>query len=333
MKNRIVSNVLLRMDEHLTPDNMEILRTALCIALMGVVVTPENKKVPDELVALDDNVNTRPYMMFFVSKKIEGLSEKTLVYYRMEINAFLQFCIKPLQSVTTDDLRYFLATRGNISNVTLDNKRRILNSFFSWLHCEEYITKNPMARLKVIRQEKRVKKPFSEHEIECLRDACDNIRETAILDLLLSTGMRVGELHLLNRSSVDFARGELTVFGKGAKERVCYLNPKASKHLADYLASRTDKDDALIVPANNGGNRRLGITGLEKVVRDIGVRAGVKDVHPHRFRRTAATIAINRGMPVEQVQQMLGHEQIATTMRYAIVALENVKVAHAKYLS
>jgi len=332
VKERVINDILLAMSTILDDGQLEKLSITLHTKTHGVRMEAiENTGT--ELALSDASINARAYQMFFVTKKIEGLSEKSLRYYRGEIDGFFKVFQKSLSEVTADDVRYFLATRQGCSKVTLDNKRRVLNSFFSWLTSEDYLPKNPMSRLKVIKRERYLKKAFSEDEIEKLRDSCADKRDLAIVDLLLSTGMRCGELAILDRSSVDLLRGELTVFGKGSKERLCYLNSKAKKHLTDYLETRTDNDSALIIAQGNRDRHRLQISGIEKVIRDIGSRAGVTDVHPHRFRRTAATLAINRGMPIEQVQQMLGHEQIETTMRYAIVARENVKNSHGKYLS
>jgi site-specific recombinase XerD len=335
-KDSVIKNILLDMNSRLDGDTMRDLENVLCSRLCGYDVILKKESVSDLAVA-DKTDDARSYQMFFIAKKIEGLSDRSLGYYKLEIDALLTFCRKPLGTVAADDVRYYLATRGPAcSNRTLDNKRRVLSSFFTWLASEGRIDRNPMLRVKVIRTGKQVKKAFSEEETELLRDACKNKRETAVVDLLLSTGMRCGELCGLNVTSVDFSNSEITVLGKGNKERVCYMNPKAKLHLADYLAERKDNNPALFLttPSNSMTNPgRMSVSAVEGLVRRIGKRAGVKNVHPHRFRRTAATIALNRGMPIDQVQQLLGHEQIATTMIYAMAARDSVKTSHSKFLS
>lgn len=286
----------------------------------------------EKQLTTDISPNLRAYQMFFVAKKIEGLSEKSLKYYRLIINQFMGIITKPFSTITTDDVRYYFATRQNVSLVTLTNERRILLSFFGWLAGEEYITKNPVLRIKNIKQPKVIKKPFNQTEIEELRDACNNVRDRAIIEVLLSTGMRCDELCKSNINDVDFSSGEITVTGKGNKQRICYLNASAKKRLKDYLESRNDNCEALFVPLKISKHKRLFNGGVLTIVHEIGRAANVSNVHPHRFRRTAATIALQRGMPVEQVRVMLGHEKIDTTVRYAITADETVKQSHAKYM-
>ena len=241
---------------------------------------------------------------------------------------------KPLNEITTDDIRQHLAgCAERVSKVTIDNKRRIYNSFFSWMEDEEHILKNPVKRIRKVRQEKKIPKPFSEEELERLRDAATGERDRAIVELLTSTGMRIGEMELLNINDVDFQAGEIVVFGKGAKERIVYLNAKARVALTKYLDSRSDKNKALFVSKGRKNPSRLMGRGAAMALKALEGKAGVENVHPHRFRRTAATIAISRGMPIEQVREMLGHVNIETTTRYAIVSERNVKASHAKYLN
>jgi len=280
----------------------------------------------------DISPDIRAYQMFFVAKKIEGLSEKSLIYYRLIINKFMQTITKPFSVITTDDVRYYFATRQNVSLVTITNERRILLSFFGWLAGEEYISKNPVLRIKNIKQPKVIKKPFTQIEIEELRDACNNIRNRAIIEVLLSTGMRCNELCTASISDVDFSSGEITVTGKGNKQRICYLNASAKKRLKDYLESRKDNYPSLFVPHKIGKHTRLLNGAILNIVHSIGKTANIQNVHPHRFRRTAATIALQRGMPVEQVRVLLGHEKIDTTVKYAITADETVKQSHARYM-
>jgi len=286
-------------------------------------------------LSADISPDVKAYQMYFVAKKVEGVADKSLKCYRYTIDKFLKMCQKPLVAIGANDVRFFMASRQGIALTTLDNERRYLSSFFTWLHDEEYIPKNPMKKIKAVKQARVVRKPYSGREIEELRDACNDKRERAIIEVLLSTGMRVGELHGVDRD--DVSGSEVLVTGKGNKQRICYLNETALKRLNDYLAERSDKLQPLILADHSAKDAakygyRLGIGRFEEIVRYIGRRAGVAETHPHKFRRTAATTALQRGMPIEQVQRMLGHESIETTLRYAHTADETVKHAHSKYM-
>jgi len=314
---------------------MRAVESALHTALHGYTVT---KEVTETALSSDINPDVQAYQMFFVAKRVEGLSENTLKVYAYTYNKFFRIIQKPISAITTNDVRYYLATRQGVKPTTIDNERRNLNTLFSWLEQEEYITRNPMRRIKKIKQGRVVRMPFSATEIEELRDACLNERERAIVEVLLSTGMRVGELCGLNKSDIDHYSGEALVTGKGNKQRICYLNAIARKRIKDYLDTRTDDWAALIVADKNGkgntrkGGYRLGLGRIEALVREIGRRAGVSSTHPHRFRRTAASMALQRGMPIDQVRIMLGHESMETTLRYAITSDETVKQSHSKYM-
>ena len=293
------------------------------------------QKSTETALTTDINPDMRAYQMFFVAKKVEGLSDNSLTYYTTILKQFFGIITKPLATITTDDIRYFLATKSNISLTSVNNMRRVLSSFFSWLHNEEYIQKNPLVKIKNIKQPKIIKKPFSQTEIEELRDACNNLRDRAIIEVLLSTGMRCGELCASNISDIDFASGEILVTGKGNKQRICYLNATAKKRLKDYLESRNDNYRAVFTGLHNRyaiSENRIQKGGIETQLRNIGKLAGVANTHPHRFRRTAATVALQRGMPVEQVQTMLGHEKIETTIIYAKTSDSTVKHTHARLM-
>lgn len=273
--------------------------------------------------------------LFLEAKKIEGCSERTIQYYRVTIEKMLQKVTIPVRKITTEDMRDYLAGYqqvNNCSKVTVDNVRRNISSFFFWLEEENYILKSPMRRIHKIKTNKQVKETISDEDIEKLRDACKCTRDLAIIDLLYSTGMRVGELVNLNRSDVNFELRECIVFGKGGKERKVYFDAKAKLHLQEYLNGRVDDDPALFVTLDKPFER-LKISGVEIRVRSLGKSVGLTKIHPHKFRRSMATRAIDKGMPIEQVQKILGHSQIDTTMQYAIVNQGNVKISHQKYIS
>lgn len=273
--------------------------------------------------------------IFICAKQVEGCSEKSVKYYKSTIENMLKVIRKPINSITTEELREYLADYQNkslCSKVNLDNIRRILSSFFSWLEEENYILKNPIRRIHKIRTGKVVKETYSDETLEILRDSCIEIRDLAMIDLLNSSGMRVGELVKLNIKDIDFYERECVVFGKGDKERKVYFDAKTKIHLQNYLNSRKDDNEALFVSLIKPYNR-LQISGVEIRIRQLGRKLNISKVHPHKFRRTLATRAIDKGMPIEQVQQLLGHQKIDTTMQYAMVDQSNVKLAHKKYIS
>lgn len=282
------------------------------------------------------NISNEEFLeMFLTAKKIEGCSERTIKYYRMTTNHLLGYLKEPIRKVTTETMRQYLVGYQKINNcgkTTVDNIRRNISSFFSWLEEEDYILKSPMRRIHKIKTKKTVKNIISDEEIERLRDSCDNIRDTAMVDLLYSTGIRVGELVRLNREDINFSERECVVFGKGDKERRVYFDAKAKIHLEEYLQSRTDTNPALFVTLDQPYDR-LKISGVEIRLRQLGRKLKIEKIHPHKFRRTMATRAIDKGMPIEQVQKILGHSQIDTTMRYAIVNQNNVKASHRKYIA
>lgn len=272
--------------------------------------------------------------VFIAAKRVEGCSEKSLRYYESTIRNMLESINKPECQITTEDLRSYLDTyqrRGTVSKVTLDNVRRILSSFFAWLEDEDYIVKSPVRRIHKVKTGKTVKETYTDESLEMMRDHCDNLRDLAMIDLLASTGIRVGELVKLNRSDVDFENRECIVFGKGNKERKVYFDARTKIHLQRYLAERSDESDALFVSLLNPFER-LQISGVEIRLRKIGRELNFQKVHPHKFRRTLATMAIDKGMPIEQVQQLLGHQSIDTTLQYAMVNQNNVKESHRKYI-
>lgn len=273
--------------------------------------------------------------MFLAAKKIEGCSERTITYYSSSITHLINCIDKSLKFITTDDMRVYLSNYQqlrNCSKVTVDNVRRNISSFFTWLEEEDYILKSPMRRIHKIKTKKPVKEIISDETIERLRDICANKRDLAIIDLLYSTGIRVGELVKLNIEDINFEERECIVFGKGDKERKVYFDAKTKLHLRMYIDSRNDDNPALFVSMDKPHNR-LKISGVEIRLRQLGRLSGVGRIHPHKFRRTMATRAIDKGMPIEQVQKILGHSQIDTTMQYAIVNQNNVKASHRKFIA
>ena len=271
---------------------------------------------------------------FLAAKKIEGCSEKTLNYYKKTIALSLDVINKEIVHITTDDLRLYLTNyqdNKKISKVTIDNIRRILSSFFAWLEDEDYIIKSPVRRIHKVKTAKIIKETYSDESLELMRDSCSNIRDLAMIDLLASTGMRVGELVLLNKSDVNFMERECIVFGKGNKERIVYFDARTKIHLQNYLNSRDDNNEALFVTLKRPNNR-LKIGGIETRLRNFGKKLKINKVHPHKFRRTLATMAIDKGMPIEQLQHLLGHQKIDTTLQYAMVKQSNVKNSHRRYI-
>jgi len=271
--------------------------------------------------------------MFLSAKRVEGLSNDTLKYYTYVVRRMASTINKPILDITADDIRGWLSAhkeKNNCTNVTMNNMRRVLSSFFGWLENEDYITKSPMRRIANIKTPKVIRKILTKEMIEKLRYACVNTCELSIIDFLLSTGVRVGELVRLNRCDIDFEQKECIVLGKGNKERIVYLNDKCVQSLKKYLDNRLDKNPALFISSVKG--LRYSKSCVETLMRKLGDRAGIPSVHPHRFRRTLATTACEKGMPIEQVQQLLGHVRIDTTMNYVMVNQANVKNSHKKYV-
>ena len=332
-KDEVIRNITGALIGHFESEQLRIIENTLYLQLYDYELHKIDNK--DTQLTTDISPDVKAIQMFFVAKKVTGLSEQSLKFYSSTLKWFFGIIQKPLSLITADDIRLYLATL-KCTTVTANGYRRILSSFFAWLAAEEYIPKNPMLKITKIKEPKPVKKPFSAEEIEELRDAARDKRELAIVDILLSTGMRVGELYKINRKDVNFASGEVIVTGKGNKQRTCYLNAPAMKHLKDYLAERTDDYEPLIVTKQNmkkcPEENRLNISGIEVMIRELGRAIGIKNVHPHRFRRTAATIALQRGMTIEQVRIMLGHESIDTTLKYAIVSDSTVKHSHTKLM-
>ena len=312
-------------------DMADVLNAAQLKRLQEVLLKRLVKDEPEK-----KKISNQEYLnKFLEAKKIEGCSERTIKYYKVTVEQLLKKVLHPIRKVTTEQMREYLVDYQKINNcgkTTIDNVRRNISSFFSWLEEEDYILKSPMRRIHKIRAEKLVKNVITDEDIERLRDGCDCLRDVAMIDLLYSTGIRVGELVRLNRADINFSERECVVFGKGDKERRVYFDAKSKIHLINYLKSRIDDNTALFVSLDKPYNR-LKISGVEIRLRQLGRKLHLDRVHPHKFRRSMATRAIDKGMPIEQVQKILGHSQIDTTMQYAIVNQNNVKAAHRKYIS
>jgi site-specific recombinase XerD len=329
MKDKLITVIQTSMASVLNPAQQEKLRRVLTYHLHNVEVTEGKAPNPQETAE-----NGGLLEVFIAAKRVEGCSEKSLKYYDSTIRQMTDSVKKPVREIVTDDLRIYLADyqkeRGS-SKVTIDNMRRIFSSFFEWLEDEDYILKSPVRRIHKIKADKTIKETFSDEGLELLRDACEEIRDLAMIDMLASTGMRVGELVGLNREDINFHERECVVFGKGSTERLVYFDARTKIHLRNYLDGRNDANPALFVSLTLPG-KRLMIGGVETRLREIGKRADMQKVHPHKFRRTLATRAIDKGMPIEQVQRLLGHVKIDTTMSYAMVNQTNVKNSHRKFI-
>ena len=326
MKQDLINDVVQGMLPYLNNAQNERLQEVLQYTLARYEVT-ENKQ--------QEKISEQNFVELFLSaKQIEGCSEKSLKYYKATIEAMLNELQKDIKHIVTDDIRGYLTEyqeKKKLSKVTIDNIRRILSSFFSWLEDEDYILKSPVRRIHKVKTGTNIKETYSDEALELMRDNCTEPRDLAMIDMLASTGMRVGEMVLLNRNDIDFNERECIVFGKGSKERVVYFDARTKIHLQNYLGSRTDDNPALFVSLKSP-HERLEIGGVEVRLRELGKQLGLQKVHPHKFRRTLATMAIDKGMPIEQLQQLLGHRKIDTTLQYAMIKQSNVKIAHRKYI-
>lgn len=326
MKQRIMEEIVQQMLPHLDNVQLQKLQDVLEHSLYNYEISSKVTEAEDDSQKLID--------AFVYAKRIEGCSEKTLKYYRNTIEAMTVAIDKGVRHMQTDDLRAYLTgyqEKHGSSRVTIDNIRRILSSFFSWLEDEDHILKSPVRRIHKVKTVTNIKETYTDEELEKMRDNCTELRDLAIVDMLASTGMRIGEMVLLNKADIDFNERECVVFGKGDKERVVYFDARTKIHLMDYIDSRIDDNPALFVTLR-APYTRIRIGGIESRLREMGKVLEIKKVHPHKFRRTLATMAIDKGMPIEQLQQLLGHKRIDTTLQYAMVKQSNVKQAHRKYI-
>ena len=332
MKMDVILNITKDMEDSLTDYQLNKLKESLIVNFekLEFIIKTDNLKHQEEL---DENASM--IESFISSKQIEGCSDRTIKYYKEIIDKFNNSFDKSIKKITTEEIRSYLSNYKEIStcgSTTIDNIRRVLSSFFSWLEDEDYIIKNPIRRIHRIKTPTTVKEVLTDENLEKLRDECENIRDLSLIELLISTGMRVGELVNLNISNLNFEDRSCIVLGKGNKEREVYFDAKTKLHLKEYISKRNDTNDALFVSLREP-HQRLSISGIELIVRNLGVNTNINKVHPHKFRRTLATMAIDKGMPVEQVQKLLGHVKIETTMHYAMVNQSNVKISHRKFIA
>ena len=332
MKMDVILNITKDMEDSLTDYQLNKLKESLIINFekLDFILKTDDLKHQEEL-----DENTSMIESFISSKQIEGCSDRTIKYYKEIIDKFNDSFDKSIKKITTEEIRSYLSNYKEMStcgSTTIDNIRRVLSSFFSWLEDEDYIIKSPIRRIHRIKTPTTVKEVLTDENLEKLRDECENIRDLSLIELLISTGMRVGELVNLNISNLNFEDRSCIVLGKGNKEREVYFDAKTKLHLKEYISKRNDNNDALFVSLREP-HQRLSISGIELIVRNLGVNTNINKVHPHKFRRTLATMAIDKGMPVEQVQKLLGHVKIETTMHYAMVNQSNVKISHRRYIA
>ena len=331
MENDLILQITNDMRDSLTNYQIDKLKQSLIINFEKYEINIRT----DEMRLVEENeINHRLINSFISSKKVEGCSERTTKYYEETIIRFIDDSNKFIKNIETDDIRNYLSQykeKSNCGSTTIDNIRRILSSFFSWLEDEDYIVKSPVRRIHKVKTAQLVKDTLSDENIEHLRDNCENIRDLSLIELLISTGMRVGEIVNINKKDINFEDRSCVVLGKGNKQREVYFDAKTKIHLLEYLDKRNDDNEALFVSLRKP-YQRLSISGIELIVRNLGIDSNIANVHPHKFRRTLATMAIDKGMPVEQVQKLLGHVKIETTMHYAMVNQNNVKISHRKYI-
>ena len=326
MKEKVIKEIEQKMASILNNEQKEKLKEVLLYTFYNIEVT----SIKDELV--EDTIDYAK--MFIAAKRIEGCSERTLNYYETTIKTMVDKLSKKVNSIETEDLRNYLSeyqAKNNCSKITIDNVRRILSSFFAWLEDEDYIMKSPVRRIHKVKATQTVKETYTDEELEEMRDACIEIRDLAMVDFLSSTGVRVGELVNLDRVDIDMQERSCVVLGKGGKEREVYFDARTKIHLQNYLNSRTDNNPALFVSLLRPYDR-LKISGVEIRLRELGKRINIRKIHPHKFRRTMATKAIDKGMPIEQVQVLLGHRKIDTTLQYAMVNQNNVRNSHKRFI-
>lgn len=331
IRNEVIHNIIKDMVKYLTPYQLQKLKATLQSELEDVEI---NLILDKEKLNTDRSSNANLLKMFISAKEVEGCSNKTLKYYKEVLEKFINDIDKPIKETVTDEIRHYLMNykeQRGCSLTSIDNIRRVFSSFYKWLEDEDYIAKSPVRRIHKIKTLTQVKEAFSDEEIEKMREGCKGIRELAIIELLYSTGIRVGELVNLNIKDMNFVERSCIVLGKGNKQREVYFDVRTKLHIEEYLKTRDDDNEALFVSKNKPYQRLTSAT-IELFVRNLGRSLNIEKAHPHRFRRSFASLAIDKGMPIEQVQRLLGHIKIETTMQYAIVKQSNVKFSHRKYI-
>ena len=331
IKTDVIIKITKEMAVLLTEYQLEKLKETLQANLEKI----EMSVITDEIEKQKQIESNENYINSFISaKEVEGCSVRTIKYYKEIIERLVNKLDKPIQEITTEEIRIYLSEYKEINNcntTTIDNLRRVLSSFFSWLEDEDYILKSPVRRIHKVKTASVIKETFTDENLEKLRDTSNCIRDLVLVELLFSTGIRVGELVKLNISDINFEDRSCKVIGKGNKQREVYFDARTKIHLKQYLSVRNDENEALFV-SKKKPHQRLSIAGIELIVRKLGIQTNIDRVHPHKFRRTLATMAIDKGMPIEQVQKLLGHVKIETTMHYAMVNQNNVKISHRKYI-
>lgn len=326
IRNDIVDTIMLKIQNAIDELAMERLQAVLLDKLDKYEISERSTEI-----VVRDGTAEGLLRKYLATKRIEGKSERTIKRYADLLSTFISQLDRRLHELTAFDIRLYLSMykeKRKVKNRTLDNMRKVLSSFFSWLHDEEFIPRNPCRAVKSIKYDKVLRLPFSGEELERLKSACTNARDIALIHFLHATGCRVSEVVSVDVSDVDFQNRELVVYGKGGKERTVYLTQVASMYLEEYLKKRKDGSKALFT---GKGSNRIQKNGIEAAVKRIGERAGVDNVHPHRFRRTLATELISRGAAIQDVQMILGHEDIRTTQVYVYVDKRNVKNTYDKY--
>lgn len=331
MENELITDITNDLKDTVSEKQLEKIQEILVIKFekYQIILKPNDFEKKKETEENNKLVNT-----YLSAKEIEGCSQRTIKYYQEIIEKLINNLNKSIKSINTEDIRKYLSNYKELNNcnsVTIDNIRRVFSSFFSWLEDEDYIIKSPVRRIHKIKTAQIVKETYTDENIEKMRDKCKNIRNLAMIELLISTGIRVGELVNLNINDFNFEERSCIVFGKGKKQREVYYDARTKIHLLQYINTRRDDNEALFVSMNKP-HQRLSISGIELIIRKLGIEIKINRAHPHKFRRTLATMAIDKGMPIEQVQQLLGHVKIETTMHYAMVNQNNVKISHRKYI-
>lgn len=330
MQSNFANEFIIRLDGKVSEDEMQLILQELQmfsndydIQKKETSVVPYEEQLPD------------CYRVYMVAKKIEGLSKGTLQTYKLYLEHFLLNVCKPIEEITANDIRVYLYSyqqTRRVSNRTMDGRRLVLNTFFDWCFQEGYISQNPCRQIHPIKYEAKLVEPLTGVELELVRDACRTQREKALIELFYSTGCRVSEMARLQKADVDFRKGEVHLFGKGSKHRISYINAKAEVALKKYLLQRIDDNPSLFV-SERKPYKPLAKEGIEAIIKKIGERSGIgRRVYPHLIRHTTATDALERGMNVAEVQKILGHEKLDTTMIYAKVCQENVKFDHKRFI-